>query len=228
MAGPVHIHETLPIEGGGRGRMIEMLRTRWAPHVEDVHGVRLVGVWATVGSTAAWPELRVQWEMDDWEHFARALAAQLPMEEKDVLLSELWSQAFEYRKGGRSALLVPTEFSPDRATIAAEGLATGVILLEDVRALPGRLADYHEALRRDYLPLAEARGLRLLGAYRHALLPGVGMNLWALRGWTHWQELMENEPGDAELRAWTDGLGAWLEDLDGFLVAAPPGGALRT
>jgi hypothetical protein len=39
---------------------------------------------------------------------------------------------------------------------------------------------------------------------------------------------MEAEPRDAEWRAWQDGLGEWLDDLDGFLVVPPPEGALRT
>jgi len=116
----VYIHECIPIEGGGRGKMIEMIRSRWAPHVERVHGVRLVGVWAEVGSTAAWPQVRVQWEMDDWDHFARAQAGQYPMEERDVFVAELWNQALEYRRGGHSSLLRPAPFSPDRATIEAE------------------------------------------------------------------------------------------------------------
>src|SRR4029078_10068319 len=47
----VYIHERIAIEGGDRGRMIEMIRSRWAAHLERRHGVRLVGVWATVGST---------------------------------------------------------------------------------------------------------------------------------------------------------------------------------
>ncbi len=90
------------------------------------------------------------------------------------------------------------------------------------------MADYHAALEAEYLPLAEARGLRLLGAYEHALVPNTGINLWALSGWDHWQTLMESEPGDAELQAWSDRQGEWLADLDGFLVAVPPSGALRT
>ena len=39
---------------------------------------------------------------------------------------------------------------------------------------------------------------------------------------------MEAEPDDTELRAWTDRQGEWLADIDGFLVAVPPSGALRT
>jgi hypothetical protein len=224
----VYIHERIPIEGGARGKMIEMLRSRWAPHLEREHGVRMVGAWATVGSTAEWPEVCVQWEMDDWDAFARAQAGQYPMEERDVYLAEAWNQALEYRVGGHSALLRPAPFCPDLATITADGIAGEVILHEDVRSRPGQMAAYHEALHSEFLPLAEARGLRLLGAYEHALVPNAGLNLWVLRGWEHWQGLMEAEPADAEWQAWTLRQGEWLADIDGFLVVPPPTGALRT
>ena len=74
MNGPVYIHEQIAIEGGARGRLIELVCSRLAPHFERHHGVRLVGAWATVGSTGDWPEVRLHWEMDDWAHFARAQA----------------------------------------------------------------------------------------------------------------------------------------------------------
>lgn len=224
----VYIHETIAIEGGGRGRMVDLIRTRWAPHLARDHGVRLVGVWATVGSTAAWPEIRVHWEMDDWEHFARAQRGQYPMEERDVYLTELWNQALAYRHGGRSQLLRPAPFAPDLAAIQAGGIAGELILHEDVRSLPGRMTAYHAALRDEYVPLAHARGLRLLGAYEHALVPNTGINLWALASWEQWRSLMEAEPADTELAAWTLRQGEWLADIDGFLVAVPPAEALRT
>jgi len=224
----VYIHECIPIEGGARGRMIELIRTRWAPHLARNHGVRLVGVWATVGSTAAWPEVRVQWEMDDWEQFARAQAGQYPMEERDVYLTDIWNLALEYRHGGHSMLLRPAPFSPDLATITSGGIGGDVVLHEDVRSLPGRMAEYHSALDTEYRPLAEARGLRLLGAFEHALVPNVGLNLWTLQSWQHWQHLMETEPTDAELLEWTERQGEWLGDIDAFLVATPPASALRT
>lgn len=226
----VYIHERIPIEGGGRGRMIELIRTQWAPHVEHVSGVRLLGVWATVGSTAEWPEICVQWEMDHWDHFARAQANQYPMEARDVFLAGLWDQALEYRKGGHSMLLRAASFSPNVATIGAGEITGDVVFHEDVRSLPGRMGDYHAALESEYLPLAEARGLRLLGAYEHTLMPNIGVNLWALRGWEHWQELMEadSEERDHELREWTGRQGEWLADIDGYLVASPPAAALRT
>jgi hypothetical protein len=224
----VYIHERIDIEGGARGKLIALVRSRWAPHLERAYGVRLVGAWATVGSTGGWPEVRLHWEMDDWAHFARAQAGQFPMEERDVFLGELWNQALEYRLRGQSTLLRAAAFSPDLAAIRAQRIAGDVILHEDVRALPGRLPAYHAALAERFAPLAGKRGMRLLGAYAHALVPDTGLNLWSLSGWDAWQKLMEGEPRDRELRAWNDGLGEWLEDLDGFLAVPPPDGALRT
>ncbi len=90
------------------------------------------------------------------------------------------------------------------------------------------MADYHAALESEYLPLAEARGMRLLGAYEHTLIPNVGVNLWAIDTWERWQTAMEAEPTDTAIREWSDRQGEWLEDIDGFLVAVPPAGALRT
>lgn len=150
------------------------------------------------------------------------------MEERDVYVAELWNQALEYRLGGHSALLRPAPFSPDLATIIRDEITGEVLLHEDVRSLPGRMGAYHAALHSEFLPLAEARGLRLVGAYEHALVPNTGLNLWALQGWDHWQTLMESEPTDGELKAWTVRQGEWLADLDGFLVVPPPREALRT
>jgi hypothetical protein len=224
----VYVHQRLAIEGGGRGAMIELLRTRWAPHLERRYGVRLFGIWATVGSTGEWPEVRVQWEVDDWAHWGRAQAGQVPMEERDVFLTELWAQALELRTSGHTMLLEPAPCSPDLATITAAALAPEVVLHEDVRSRPGLMGEYHRALEAELVPLAEARGLRLLGAYRHALVPNIGVNLWALPDWDHWRALMEAEPDDPEMRAWTERQAAWLADLDGFLVVPPPAMALRT
>lgn len=224
----VYVYEVLAIEGGARGRMIELIRTRWAPHVAREHGVRLVGVWATVGSTAEWPEARVLWEMDDLEHFARAQRGLYPMEERDVVITELWNLALDYRRAGRSQLLLPAPFSPDLAAIEAQQLVGQVVLHEDVVSKPGRMADYHTALHDEYVPLAQARGLQLIGAYEHALVPNTGVNLWALSTWEDWLTLMEAEPHDDELGAWTIRQREWLSDLDAFLIAVPPEQALRT
>ena len=127
---------TIPIEGGGRGKMIEMLRTRWAPHLANVYGVRLLGAWAEVGSTAAWPQVRVQWEMDDWEALGRAAGARLPLADKDPYGCEIERHSLPLRSGGRRSLLVATSYSPDRARIQAERLSAAVVMQESFVARP--------------------------------------------------------------------------------------------
>jgi hypothetical protein len=228
MARPVYVFESFDVIRAGRGELIEMLRSRWAPHLEEEYGVRLVGVWATAGSTANWPEANALWEMDDWDHFARAQQARYPLEEKDAYGCELARHSLPLRSGGERALLVGAPFSPDRSRVVAEGLAGPVVLRENATALPGGLDAYLEALESEYLPLARARGLALLGCYENALRPNRAVSLWSFRSWAHVRDHMESLHGDTELAAWERRRDALLEDTEGWLLAPPPAGALRT
>lgn len=222
----VYIHERIDIEGGGRGKLIELIRGAWAEHVAERYGVRLAGVWATVGSTANWPEVQLLWEMDDWDHFARAQQAQYPLEDKDAFGTELWYQALEYRQRGSATLLEPALTVPGaRAT----GGPAPIWLYEDVRSKPGALGAYHDALAREYLPIAESLGLGLFGAFRCVLRPNTGIQLWELRGgWDRWRAWIEAELTHAGLRQWTERSREWLVEIDGYALAAPPAQALRT
>jgi hypothetical protein len=221
---PVYIHERIEIEGGGRGKFIELIRGDWAAHALERYAVRLAGVWATVGSTANWPEAHLLWEMDDWEHFARAQQAQYPLEDKDPFGTELWFQALEYRQRGTALLLEPAAPGPERREARGE-----IYLYEDVRSKPGKLGAYHEALVSEYLPVAESRGMILFGAFRSALRPNLGVNLWELRGgWDHWRELMQSELTHPGVQKWLERSREWLHDIDGYALAAPPAQSLRT
>jgi hypothetical protein len=225
---PVYVFENIDVIGAGRGELIEMVRSRWAPHLEEEFGVRLVGAWATAGSTANWPEANALWEMDDWEHFARAQQARFPLEDKDAYGCELARHSLRLRSGGRRSLLVGASFSPDRARIAAEGLAGPVLLQENATTLPGRLDDYLRALEGEYLPLACERGLALVGCYVHALRPNRTTSLWSFRSWDHVRDHMDSLATDAALAGWERRRDALLEDTQGWLLAAPPAGMLRT
>ena len=222
----VYIYERIDIDGGGRGRFIDLLRGRWANHVEGRYGVRLAGLWATVGSTAGWPEAALLWEMEDWAHFARAQQDQYPVEDKDAFGTELRAQALEYRKYGHSSLLTPSPFASELAQVSVG--EADVYLYEDVRTRPGGMRAYHEALAGEYLPVAAERGLQLAGAFCHALQPNTGINLWRLDGWDHWVELMESEPEHAPTQSWLGRCAELLDDLDAYLLATPPPQALRT
>ncbi len=224
----IYVFETIDVTGAGRGALIDRYQTGWGPHLEDEFGIRLVGIWATGGSTANWPEANVLWEMDDWEQFGRAQGARFPLEEKDPYGCELERHALALRSGGRHDLLVGAAFCPSRAQIRAEDRAGPVVLRENVRSRGGRFPDYHAALESDYIPLATSRGIRLLGAYRHSLRPNVGMNLWSFRDWAHICETMETIETDPERNAWTAREHELLEDTEGWLLATPPAVALGT
>jgi hypothetical protein len=212
---------------GKRGPMVEMIRTRWAAHLEFRYGVRLAGIWATAGSTGEWPEMRVQWEFDDWDLFAAASSAQHPMEERDTYLTELWNQALDFRRGGHSMLLRAAPWCPDVETVRTEGISGDVVLYQGVRTRPGRMTAYHDALSSHFVPSAAAHGLRLLGAYEHVIVPNTGINLWVLPGWDAWKALVAGGDSSA-LRAWSAGVDEWLVDLDSFVIVPPPAEALRT
>jgi len=223
---PVYIFERMSVIGGGRGRLVEHIRRKWAPHAEAAHGVRLAGVWATVGSTAAWPEADALWEMDDWSHFAKAMETTHPLEEQDSYELELWRQALDWRSSGHSMLLTATTFSPSGAQLRA--LVGPVILYEEVETLPGKMDAYHAALQQHYLPVAKQRGMRLFGAYRHAIQPNFGVNLWSFESWDKCREALESEEGDSGVLTWRDRCKDLLVDQDGWLLAAPPASLLRT
>jgi hypothetical protein len=225
---PVYIHERIEIEGGGRGRLIELIRGDWARHAAERYAVRLAGLWATVGSTGGWPEVELLWEMDDWAHFAEAQQSQFPLEDKDPFGTELWYQALAYRQRGSAALLEPALPAQARAAAGAGVPRAELVLCQSVRARPGGLGAYHAALEKEYLPVAEARGVRLFGAFRHALRPNQGLNLWALRDFEHWRERMESEVSDPGERGWLERCAGLLEDVDAHLLAAPPERRLGT
>jgi len=224
----VYIFERIDIVTSGRGKFVDMVRKQWARHAEISFGIRLVGVWATVGSTAAWPETNLLWEMDDWEHFAKAQDAQYPLEAKSAYGHELWRQAFRWRSGGESMLLEGASFSPTVEQIKARNLSGNVILQEYVQTKPGGMDAYHQAVQSEYLPLAESRGMRLLGAYRHGVAPNKAMNLWAVDGWPQISEIMESEAQHPGVKQWNQRLTELTDDIYSWLLAPPPEGALRT
>src|SRR5262249_19417819 len=151
-------------------------------------------------------------EMDDWNHFARAHAAQYPIEDKDPYGVELWRQALAWRSGGVSSLLVPSNFTPTGAELAAAGNSGQVYLVERLRTRPGGLDAYHAALGSEHLAVAATRGQRLAGAYADALRPNCGLNLWSFESWEHLRDVIATESTDAGARAWRRRCRELLED----------------
>ena len=104
-----------------------------------------------------------------------------------------------------------------------------MVLRENATALPGRLDDYLKALETEYLPLACARGLALLGCFADVLRPNRTLCLWSFRSWDHVREAHGGaRREDAELVRWSRRCEELLEDTEAWLLAPPPAGVLRT
>ena len=225
---PVYVYERIHILGGGRGKFVEMVRRHWADHAEEAFGVRLLGIWATVGSTAHWPETVMMWEMRDWNHFADAYQAQFPLETKDPFGYELWRQALQWRSGGEGIPLVNALQARPGNDVGFNDSPSMVVLQENIEAKPGRLAAYHQAMEVEYIPTARSAGITLLGAYKHAFSPNLGINLWGISTWNDVQRIMESTEIQNETEQWHQRTTEFLVDTGGWLLAALPRSRLGT
>lgn len=224
----VYVFERIHIIKGGRGKFIDLLRRKWGPQNEAKHGVHMAGLWATAGQTADWPEANVMWEYQDWTHFAQVSQSQYPREDKDPYLNELWRQALDWRSGGVSDLLEPSSFSPDRAQREALGIEGPLVMFERFKANKGMLPEYHSAIESDLIPTAHELGIDLMGAYRHAIRPNEGINLWYIQDWEAAQNIWESEFADERAISWRERSGKLLSEFRAHIMVRPPDGALRT
>jgi hypothetical protein len=208
------VWEVASILGGGRGQFIELVRRRLAPHWYDHHGVRLAALWATVGSTDAWPEAIALWEIRDWAAYAAALG--------DPATEELLNEAYQFRSGGEQLLLEPAGL-PTNAP-----LDQGAYLAERIVVAPGMLDTYYDLLQQVYLPLAKARGMQLAGAYRLPLRANEGLNLWQCQDFYHWAALMNSQFDYPGRETWEAAIATILRRSRMKLLAVPPARTLRT
>ena len=100
--------------------------------------MRCFGVWATVGSTGAWPQVVNLWELDGW----KGLAANFEHElvgggAQDPSLAEWWAAAAELRRGGFDRIVVPEPWSPTIDELTERG-REGRGVRARARAAPGR------------------------------------------------------------------------------------------
>ena len=67
-----------------------------------------------------------------------------------------------------------------------------------------------------------------MGAYRHAIRPNEGINLWYLKDWDHARAVWEAEQDGPQAIEWRRRAVELLADFRAHLIVRPPEGALRT
>ena len=66
----LYIHELIDIIGHNRARYMHHMTANWCPVGRKERNMNCFGVWATVGSTGAWPQVVNLWELNGWKGLA--------------------------------------------------------------------------------------------------------------------------------------------------------------
>ena len=233
--GRVYIHETIAIDVQHRQRYLEHFCS-WGKLLREHHGVDCFGVWATVGSTAAWPEAVCMWELPELDTMAAMLAGEFAfLDERNDALPEhwelWWSNAPEgvVATGGFDRLVIATPETPgihDWLTFDPPTFAG--YYQETVTTPPGAAPDYLAEMTDRWLPIAHDCGARLIGSYVSMFRnDSEALTLWGFGNWRDWTAV------EHALRA--DGGDAWRRDLarrnidwNGKLLTAAPRSPLKT
>jgi hypothetical protein len=221
----VYIHELIDIIGHNRGRYVQHITANWVPIALEERNQRCLGVWATVGSTGAWPQVVNMWELDGWDGLVRNFEVELAGgRDQDPSLAEWWAQAASLRRGGTDRIVVAEPGTRGVEQLIADGVRGELYAHELFTVGPGRSPELLAALAAEAVPAFESFGLTHLGSYRVAMVnDSEALALWAVPSWSAWADLEQAWLGGAAAfagwRATTASLGAdWRRQL---LVDAP-------
>jgi len=202
----LYLHETIHVIGTG-SEPYKRHTAAWAARRR--HGGALVGIWQQSGSTGDWPRVVNLWEMDGWDGWAAILERQYAGEGQPADLRAWWSRMARWRSGGFDRILEPARFCPTRQALI-DGNVRGRACLQEVATLRAGAADeYLDAVERRWLPVAERRGLRLVGAYRTAMRDTEVLILWSVPTFADFTRHLGDGAGTRE---WTDTARAWRTD----------------
>ena len=204
----IYIHEYIDVIGHNRARYMHHMTANWCPVGKAERNMSCFGVWATVGSTGAWPQVVNLWELDGWSGLVANFEHELVGGgAQDPSLAEWWAAAAELRRGGFDRIVVPEPWSPTIDELTGAGVKGGVYAHEHVRAPGGRSREFLALLASSGRASVEPHGLQCIGAFRVAMCSDTeAIVIWAVPDLETWA---------AFEHAWDDGsLGVWRAQLD--------------
>ena len=128
----IYIHELIDVIGHNRARYMHHMTANWCPVGLAERNQRCFGVWATVGSTGAWPQVVNLWELDGWDGLAANFEHELVGGgAQDPSLAEWWAvgrraAARRIRPDRRAGAVEPDDRRADRRGRARRGLRARV------------------------------------------------------------------------------------------------------
>jgi hypothetical protein len=214
----VYIHELIDIRGHNRAKYMHHMTANWVPVAIKERNQRCFGVWGTVGSTGAWPQVVNLWELEGWDGLVANFEHEFSHTTlQDPSLAEWWAQAAQFRRGGVDRILAPAPWTRPIDDLVAAGVHGEVYAHELVSLRPGAAPDYLDALHDQGRAAVEGHGAALVGAFSVAMVnDSECVAIWAFPGWSAWSrfERAQHAEGLRPWRATLDGLGAdWRRTL---------------
>lgn len=225
----VYIHELIDVIGHNRARYMQHMTANWCPIGREERNMLCFGVWGTVGSTGAWPQVVNMWELEGWDGLAANFAHELASPAlQDPALAEWWAAAAELRRGGVDRIVVPEPWSPTIDQLIADGVRGVAYAHEMVTAPVGVIRAFLDALDETGRPAVEGLGLRCVGAFRVVMNSDTeAVVLWAIPSWETWAQFEQAWDGSA-LAAWRARLTALGADVRRTLMVDAPLSPMRT
>lgn len=220
----VYIHEFVDIIGPNRAAYMHHMTANFSPSAQEDRNQRCYGVWGVVGSTRRWPEVVNIWEEDGLAGLASSFRHELSHAGlQDPKLAKWWAEASRFRSGGSDRLLAPAPWTRTIDELCADDVTGETYAHEQVRVPPGRSADYLEIVREEAVPVLEAFGWELAGAWETLMIDeSECFLLWAIPTWEQWAEVESARRTHPPLVRWRD---RQLAETTGFaralLVDAP-------
>jgi hypothetical protein len=220
----VYIHEFVEITGHNRARYMHHITANWAPVGRAERNQLCYGIFGTVGSTGAWPEVVNMWEFDNWEALAANFEHELSSPTlQDPSLAEWWARAESLRRGGFDRILVPARWTRTIGRLLEDGAHGALYAHELVRVPPGRAELLLRAVEQQGRAEVEGLGPELVGAFRVAMGDDSEcLLLWAVPDWPTWASFERAWEGSGALAGWREtlvGLGAAWQRI--LLMDAP-------
>lgn len=204
MSGKVYIHELIDVIGHNRARYQHHMTANWVPVALAERGQRCYGVWSTIGSTGAWPQVVNMWELDGWDGLVRNFEVETGGgRDQDPSLAAWWATAASLRRGGFDRIVVPDGRSRPIEDLCAAGVRGALYCHELVEVPAGRAFDLLDAVRAEGEPAYGEHGLELVGAFRTALrADDECLLLWACPSWRAWGAFEQAWHAPGPLDAW--------------------------
>lgn len=205
MGARIYLHEVIDIILSGRANYFDHMVNGYVDWGAD-RGMRIFGIWGTLGSTARWPEVINIWEYGDWANVASIFAHETRGHDgmQDPALKDWWLIAQKYRSGGFDRIMQATDSSPDVNDLEARGIVGNEVFRHEIIGLkPGESRDFLERVEGEWAPYLKTLGIELAGAYRTLLRDdSEAILVWSCPTWENWAAAEEEIDQGAKGKAW--------------------------